>query len=282
MLSRCSLLLVGLGTLLGAAAARAADAPAGPAYQIVLRSRHAEVTPTRTGDAQTGGGWVVVEQPEPNTILVTMGGSAVAGSDFHRSDAGMEFNLEQDLEIVPLRQGVRPPRVGMVGRVVGTLQVTDPGKCGKACGTAEQGPGVAALALGETGLLSISVKPSGVSCGQESSINFRDGPVECPASVGCYRLTGSFRIGVTQGKGVFHRQAAGADFDPAPQLDAFWADVLKPFRAVPRREFGFKIVVRVVEDGVGVVGRTSAPQPGVPCSPPSASCKRAAALPAQP
>jgi hypothetical protein len=58
---------------------------------------------------------------------------------------------------------------------------------------------------------------------------------------------------VTQGKGVFHRQSAVADFDPAPELDAFWADALKPFRAVPRRDFGFKIVVRVVEDAAPVV-----------------------------
>jgi hypothetical protein len=47
---------------------------------------------------------------------------------------------------------------------------------------------------------------------------------------------------------VWNRQAAVADFDPAPQLDAVWADVLKPFRAVPRKDFGFKIIVRVVED----------------------------------
>jgi len=55
---------------------------------------------------------------------------------------------------------------------------------------------------------------------------------------------------------VFNRQAAAADFDPAPQLDAACADVLKPFRAVPRGEFGFKIVIRVVED--------VAPEPGTP------------------
>jgi hypothetical protein len=36
--------------------------------------------------------------------------------------------------------------------------------------------------------------------------------------------------------------------DPAPQLDAIWGDALKPFRAVPRQAFGFKIVLRVVED----------------------------------
>jgi hypothetical protein len=93
-----------------------------------------------------------------------------------------------------------------------------------------------------------------VSCGQESSINFRDGPFEVVAPPGPYHLSASFRIGVTQGKGVFHRQAAVADFDPAPQLDAFWADALKPFRAVPRRDFGFKVAVRVVEDAAPAAG----------------------------
>jgi hypothetical protein len=205
------------------------------------------VTPTRTKDAQTGGGSILVEQPEPNTIVVTMIGSAVAGSDCHASVAGLDFNLEQELEILPLRKGVRPPRVGMVGRVVGTLQVTDP-KCGKPCGTAEQGPAAACLSLNGTSLVAVNVQSSGISCGQEASVNFRDGPVESLAAPGCYRLTGSFHIAATQGKGVFYRQAAAADFDPAPELDAFWADVLKPFRAVPRRDFGFKVILRVVEE----------------------------------
>jgi hypothetical protein len=254
MLPRRSLLLAVLAALLSPAAVLAADPPAGPAYQIVLRSRHAEATPTRLKDAQTGGGSIVVEQPEPNTIVVTMGGSAVVGSDCHGSAAGIDFHLEQDLDIIPTRTGVRPPRVGMVGRVVGTLQVTDPGKCGKACGTAEQGPAAACLLLGGTSMLSIDVKPSSVVCGQESSINYRHGPVESPAAVGSYCLTGSFHIGVTQGKGVWNRQYAVADFDPAPQLDAFWADALKPFRAVPRKEFGFRIIVRVVEDAQAEIG----------------------------
>jgi hypothetical protein len=264
MLNCRSTLVAGLAALLGPAAVHAADPPAGPAYQIVLRSRHAEVTPTRTKDAQTGGGSIVVEQPDPNTIVVTMGGSAVVGSECHGSAASMDFNLEQDLEVIPTRAGVRPPRVGLVGRVVGTLQVSDPGKggkgcgpdggkCGKACGNAEQGPATACLAMGGTPLLSVNVEPSAASCGQELSLNHRNGPIESSAAVGDYRLSGSFRIGVSQGKGIFNRQTAVADFDPAPQLDAFWSDALKPFRAVPRRDFGFKIVVRVVENAPPVV-----------------------------
>jgi hypothetical protein len=251
MLIRRLMSVVGLIGLLGPAAVAADLPPAStaPAYQIVLRSRNAEVTPTRTKDAQTGGGSIVVEQPQPDTIVVTMGGSAVVGSDCHGSAAAIDFNLEQDLDIIPIRSGARPPRVGMVGRVVGTLQVTNPRKCrGKPCGTSEQGPAIASLVIGGTSLLCISVKPSTVTCGQESSINLRHGPVEAVGVVGQYHLIGSFRIGVTQGKGVFYRQAAVADFDPAPQLDAFWADILKPFRAVPRGEFGFKVVLRVVED----------------------------------
>jgi hypothetical protein len=248
MLSRRLLLLAGLAALLGPVAVHAADPPAGPAYQIVQRSRNAEVTPNRTRDAQTGGGSIVVEQPEPNTLVVTMAGSAVAGSACHASAAGIDFNLEQEFDILPTRAGVRPPRIGMVGRVVGTLQVTDPGKCGKACGSAEQGPATACLGLDGTNLLSIDVQPSSVACGQESAINHRHGPVETKAVAGSYILTGSFHIDVSQGKGVWNRQAAVADFDPAPQLDGSWSDALKPFRAVPRKEFGFKVVVRVVEE----------------------------------
>jgi hypothetical protein len=251
MVHRRSLLRAGLVALLGPAAVVAADklpAPAGPPYQIVLRSRHAEVTPNRTGDAQTGGGWITVEQPEPHTIVVIMAGAAVAGSELHGSAATIDFNLEQDLEIIPTRAGVRPPRIGMVGRVVGTLHATDPGKHGRACGTAEQGPATACLGIDEKGLLTVAVRPSSVSCGQDSFINHRDGPVECQASAGCYHLSASFRLGATQGKGIWHRQAAIADFDPGPQLDSFWADALKPFRAVPRKDFGFTVVVRVVED----------------------------------
>src|SRR5262249_46423464 len=90
----------------------AAEPPAGPAYQIVLRSRTAQANPSRTRDAQTGGGTILVEQPEPNTIVITMTGAAVAGSECHGgSSAGITFNLDQALDIIPTRTGLRPPRI---------------------------------------------------------------------------------------------------------------------------------------------------------------------------
>lgn len=241
-----------LALILVVVGANGADTPAAPAYQILLRSRIAEATPHRTRDAQTGGGSIEVDQPEANTIVITLAGAAGAASQCHQSAAGMSFCLEQDVEVIANRAGVRPPRIGLVGRVLGTLQVTEPGWCSRSCGTAEQGPATACLSMGETNLLSICVRPTCVACGQESSINFRDGPVDAAAGVGLYRLCASFRFGVTQGKGCFHRQYAIADFDPAPQFDAAWADGLKPFRAIPRRDFGFRIVLRVIEDFVPV------------------------------
>jgi hypothetical protein len=251
MAIRHSILLAAAVASLGPAASFAQDKaspPSGPAYQIVLRSRTAEVTPARDKNAQTGGGSIIVERPEPNTMVVTMAGSAVAGSDCHAWAAALEFKLEQELEIIPTRPGVRPPRIGMVGQLIGTLQATEGCKCSKSCGSAEEAGAVASLGCGGTSLLSIALKPAGVAGGQGLAVNYKDGPVECPGVPACYHLVASFHIGASQGKGVFYRQAAVADFDPAPQLDGYWADVLKPFRAVPRKDFGFKIVVRVVEE----------------------------------
>jgi hypothetical protein len=54
--------------------------------------------------------------------------------------------------------------------------------------------------------------------------------------------------------GLFHRRYAVADFDPAPQLDGSWSDGLKVFRAIPRKDFGFKVVLRAIEE--------EAPPPG--------------------
>jgi hypothetical protein len=268
MMNRRILLVAGIAAALVKAdtsVGQDATAVSGSAYRIVLRSRHAEVTPAKCRFGQTGGGWIVVDQPESHTVVVTMGGSAVVGSTVHGSNARVNFNLMQDLEIVPVREGLRPPRVGMIGRVVGTLQMSDAGKHGNGCrncGSAQQGPAVASLLLGETNVLSLEVEPSSVTCTEKLSINHQTGPVEAQAIASAldmetYRLTASFNITAQQGKGVFHRQFAVADFDPAPQLDAFWADALKPFRAVPRENFGYMLVVRVVEDTAAPVSAVS-------------------------
>jgi hypothetical protein len=236
--------LTGVAALLISAIAVAADQPAGPAYQIVLRSRSAEVTPLKSKDAQTAGGAIRVEQPEPNTIVIAMTGGVIAGSQCKGSHASMQFDLEQDLEIIPTRSGLRPPRLGMVGQVTGTLQVSEKGN-----GSAEQSTATAVLVSGEHPILAINVRPSGVAgCGNMLSINNREGPVETAAATGCFQMKGTFHISAAQTKGICCNNFAVADFDPAPQFDSAWSDALKPFRAVLRKDFGFRVVLRVVED----------------------------------
>lgn len=240
------LLVVGFAAVNGAAASGAEAS--GSAYRIILRSRESQATPAKSKASQTGGGSIVVDQPSADTVVIRMGGSAAAGSTFHCSTAAINFALNQELEIVPAREDLRPPRVGIMGRLIGTLSVTEAEKWQHAQGNAYQGPAAATLWSCENALLSVDVPSSGVACGQKLAINNQCGPCEATTAAGCYRLTANFDVAANQGKGVWHRQYAVADFDPAPQLDPFWADGLKTFRAVPREEFGFTLVVRVVED----------------------------------
>src|SRR5262245_45409113 len=56
--------------------------PSGPALQDLLRSRPGGAAAMKDAkDCQTRGGKHVVEQVDPNTIMVTMGGAVVVGSD---------------------------------------------------------------------------------------------------------------------------------------------------------------------------------------------------------
>jgi hypothetical protein len=64
-----------------------APAPA-PPVSITLLERHGHVTPLRAACAHSGGGTIDVQQPSPDTVVVTMTGATVA-------DSSMHFDLEQ-------------------------------------------------------------------------------------------------------------------------------------------------------------------------------------------
>jgi hypothetical protein len=220
---------------------------------IVLRSRDAVVTPERSKDAQTGGGFIQVTQVEPNVIMVLMRGAVAAGATHHEGMAAMQFMLNQDFEIVPTRAGLRPPRLVMAGWAIGALQSTL-----REGGTAEQSPACAAIRSGGDPILSLCIKPHGVSCSENMLVNDRVGPLEQVVMPGCFCLHQTFALRAVQGKPHCHSGNAAAQFDPDPKLDAQWNDVLKPFRAVPHRDFGFRIILRVVED---VPPPVAAPEP---------------------
>lgn len=216
-------------------------------YRILLRSRHGHVMPTTTSTrrSQTAGGFIDVAEVEPNTVAVLMRGAVVAGGDWHPSVATMQFELSQDFEIVPTRPGLRPPRLIMAGRVVGTLLTSTAPN-----GSAEQAPACASVRSGGNDILGFCVSQHGATGGENLSLNCREGPVEGVVVPGLYCLHSTFGISASLPRPVKHRPDAAvvADFDPRPQIDTTFYNALKPFRAVPRQEFGFRLVVRVVED----------------------------------
>lgn len=239
-----------LAALLAAAPARAADPP----YTIVLRSRDGVVVPRRSWDAQTGGGFIQVTQVAPNVVMALMRGAAVAGSVHKGGGAGMQFTLHQDFEIVPMRPNLRPPRLVLSGWAIGSLQSTL-----KEGGTADHGPACAAVQCGPNTLLNLCIKPHAAGSGENLLVNDRIGPLEAVVEPGGFCLQQSFAINAAQPKAYCHHGSAAADFDPDAKLDTRWNEVLKPFRAVPHKDFGFRVIVRVVED---------APPPGVLVVPP--------------
>lgn len=238
-----------LSALLIANPGQAADPP----YAIVLRSRDGVVTPERSLESQTGGGFIQVTQLEPNVVMILMRGAVAAGYGHKDGSAAMQFNLHQDFEIVATRPNLRPPQLVLAAWAIGTLQTTI-----KEGGTAEQGPACAAVLCGPNTVLNLCVKPHSVSGCENLLVNDRVGPLEAVVAPGGFCLNQTFALNANQPKTHCHPGAAAADFDPDPKFDSHWNELLKPFRAVPHRDFGFRVILRVVE---------VPPPPGVPAPP---------------
>jgi hypothetical protein len=216
-------------------------------YRIVLRSRNGEVFPQRNKDGQTAGGNIDVVQTRPDQVTIWMRGAAVAGAEqWKGGKASMHFELHQEFEVVPARPGLRPPRLSLEGRLVGTLQST----LKKEGGTAGQGPACASINCEGEPVLQLCLQGHGVKKGQRLFVNDEEGPFEMVVLPGHYCLDQTFDLSAEQPYHPCQRLGAGAGafFDPAPRLEARWNYLLTPFGAVPSRDFGFAAVVRVSED----------------------------------
>lgn len=218
-----------------------AQAAAEPPYVFVLRSRDAVVTPERTRYAETGGGFIQVTQIAPNVVLFLMRGAVAAGDD-HSGRASLQFRLEQDLEIKATRAKLRPPRLVSAAWLIGSLD-----SALKHGGNAEQGAATASVTAPAGPVADIAINPHSASGGENLLVNERVGPLEACVLPGPFHLSQSFGINAFQAH-CCHAGAAAAHFDPDPRLDNRWNEVLKPFRAVPKRDFGFRVILRVVED----------------------------------
>ena len=226
-----------------------AIAQAPPPYQIILRSRSAESVPARNGrDAQTSGGQIEVVQRDPNSVLIIMRGAVVAGSETHKGGAAsLKFVLNQDFEIVPTRANLKPPRLLLSAQLIGALSSSQPQG-----GEAQQGAACATILSAGQPLGNVCIKPHAVGPTQNLFVNDKVGACEAVVAPGGYCLQQTFDLSASAPpietwcpKVV---PAAAAVFMPDPRLNPRWNYVLAPFAAVPAADFGFTVVLRVVEE----------------------------------
>jgi len=219
--------------------ARAAEPP----VSIELGARHGHATPCRQGCGRTGGGNIDVQQPAPDTLVVTMTGVAAAyPNPAHPSVAGFEFTLEQCFLVKFHDPGVKSARLVLEGRVIGLLR----SHC--KAGSAEQGPGVATVTCGPAEVLTLSVPPHSVAAGENLSVNCREGPVSVPVPAGAYTLHQTFKIMATAPRCALPRKAPSVEFAPDPALDPLWISAKEPFHGAAKRDFGFQVTLRLVAD----------------------------------
>lgn len=220
-------------------------APAAPPVSIQLDDRHGHITPTRTGFTHTGGGYIDVQQPTPDVLVVTMMGVAVAGPHpCKASFAQLCFDLNQTLEISFDDPKVKAAKLTMEARVIGLLR-------GGGKGTAEETDGCAVLSGEGCDTLTVCAPSHSVAACENLSLNDHSGPVSGPIKAGKYCLHGTWTIDASHPRSLGCDKAASAEFDPAA-LDPLWISYWEPYHGVKKADFGLQFTIKVADDTANV------------------------------
>jgi len=221
-----------------------------PDVSISLGKRDAKVVPCRTGCTHTGGGNVDVQQPSPDTLVVTMTGAAVAyGSPAGPASAALDFGMTQTFDVSFDKPTVKAAKLTMEARVIGFLR-------SHKSGTAEESGSAVVSGAGCPGL-TIAVPSHAVSGCESVSVNDKEGPVSqvIPAA-GTFCLRQTFRVAATMPKALFPCKAPSAEFAPDPALDPVWISAKEPFHGAAKKDLGFQVTIKVAPEEV------PAPAPG--------------------
>lgn len=218
----------------------------GPPLMIRLGDRHGHATPNRAGCTHLAGGNIDIEQPEPNELLITMTGAAVAtGHPFTDSLAGMDFDLEQDLKIVFREpQKIKSATLSLEAKVIGLLRSRSSTHDHTSRGTASCGPACAELLCADHVLLAVCAPPHSVGGGENLSVNCQSVPPSIPILPGCYRLHQAFRILAAHPHGALPCWPASAEFAP-DALNEKWIGYWEPFHGAKKSKFGFQVRLRI-------------------------------------
>jgi hypothetical protein len=214
-------------------------APPAPKLAFVLKDRHGHATPQHSGTSHTGGGNTDVAQPREDTLVITTTGVVVAGPHpCSASAANMDFDLNQLFEIRSSDPKLEKARLTIEAHVLGLLRGDANG------GSAAVGEGTVAIAAGTATVATLSVEGHAVDACSNLAINDHKGPVSVPLSPGDYHLLQTFRISAAHVRSICGK-AACAEFAPDPALDPTWISITDPFHGANKKEFGFRVILRV-------------------------------------
>ena len=214
-----------------------------PDVSLLLGKREGHVTPVRAGCQHTGGGNIDVQQPSPDTFVVTMSGVAVAhGSPCGPATAALEFTLNQAFEVSFDNPKVKAAKLTMEGQVVGFLR-------SHKNGTAEESAtATVTSSAGGPSPLGITMPSHAVGAGENLSVNDKEGPVTCVVAAGKFCVNASFRVSASMPKTAFPGKAPSAEFAPDPALDPLWISYKEPFKGAKKGELGFQITLKVTPE----------------------------------
>jgi hypothetical protein len=210
-----------------------------PKLAIVLKDRHGHATPERFGNTHSGAGTIDVAQPRDDTLVITMTGVAVAGPHpCKASSADFDFDLNQCFEVVSGDDKPAKGKLFMEAFLIGLLRGD---KHGGSAGFTHAG---AAVTAGPVSILGVVMEPHSVAGCDNLAINDHKGPVSVPVQPGEYHLMQTFHINAAHARSICGT-AAAAEFAPDPALDAQWISYTEPFHGAAKKDFGFRIILRV-------------------------------------
>ena len=216
----------------------AAQPPAAPKVGFVLKDRHGHAMPTRTHTARTGGGNTDVALPRDDTLVISMTGVVTAAPQPTKAAAGvMEFELNQEFAIGFADLKLKKAKLTAEAHVIGLLRGDKQG------GSASVSNGSVFIA-GEGVAVALAIEGHAV-CGEENlAINDHKGPISIVLPPGDYHLRQTFRIDANHVRSI-RGKAAAAEFGPDPALDPTWISMTDPFHGANKKEFGFRVILRV-------------------------------------
>jgi hypothetical protein len=213
--------------------------PPPPKVGFVLKDRLGQAIPARTHTARAGGGNTDVAQPREDTLIITMSGVVTAAPQPAKASAAlMEFDLNQEFTIATADPKLKKAKITTEAQVVGLLRGDKHG------GSAAVSNGTVVIACAGVCILSQSIEGHAVSGDAHLAINDHKGPVGIAVPPGDYNLRQTFRIDAAHVRSICGK-AAAAEFAPDPALDPTWISVTDPFHGANKKDFGFRVTLRV-------------------------------------